>query len=73
MDGRYDNIQFSQKIMKKKGELRLTVSDIFNQAVVTYENRDSKKIFNSNTDKTFSSYKPGTTITVGFTYNLDLK
>lgn len=67
------DFQISQKIMKKKGELRLTVSDIFNQPYATYENRDSKKIFNGGVDKIFNSYKPGTTITVGFTYNLDLK
>ncbi|MBL7741285.1 MAG: TonB-dependent receptor [Chitinophagaceae bacterium] len=67
------DFQLSQKIMKKKGELRLTVSDIFNQPVATYENRDDKKTFDGTIDKTFSSYKPGTTITVGFTYNLDLK
>lgn len=67
------DFQVSQKIMKKKGEVRLTVSDIFNQPFATYENRDDKKTFNSSIDKTFSSYTPGTTITVGFTYNLDLK
>jgi hypothetical protein len=67
------DFQISQKIMKKKAEVRLTVSDIFNQPFATYENRDSKKIFNSGVDRTFSSYKPGTTITVGFIYNLNLK
>lgn len=66
------DFQLSQKIMKKKGEVRLTVSDIFNQPVLTYENRDSKKVFNDGTDKKFTSYKPGTTITVGFIYNLNL-
>ena len=66
------DVQFSQKIMKKKAELRLTISDILNQAYTTYENRDSNKTFGG-TDRTFSSYKPGTTVTVGFTYNLDLK
>ncbi|HEY6503344.1 MAG TPA: outer membrane beta-barrel protein [Chitinophagaceae bacterium] len=66
------DFQISQKIMKKKGEIRLTVGDIFNQAYATYENRDDKKTFDSGVDKTFSSYTPGTTITVGFTYNFDL-
>ncbi len=67
------DFQLSRKIMHKKGEVRLTISDIFNQAFATYENRDDKKVFNSSIDKTFSSYKPGTTITVGFTYNLNMK
>ncbi|MBC7948507.1 MAG: TonB-dependent receptor [Chitinophagaceae bacterium] len=67
------DFQISQKIMNKKGEIRLTVSDILNQGVTTYENRDTKKVYVGATDRTFSSYEPGTTITVGFTYNLDLK
>lgn len=67
------DFQVSQKVMKKKGEVRITVGDILNQAIAAYENRDSKKSFNGSTDKIFSSYKPGTTITLGFTYNLDLK
>lgn len=67
------DFQLSQKIMKKKGELRVTLADIFGQAYTAYENRDSKKIYNSGSDKIFSSHKPGTTITIGFNYNLDLK
>jgi hypothetical protein len=66
------DFQFSQKILKRKGEVRLTVSDIFNQPIETYENRNSKKSFNNGTDKTFSSFKPGTTVTVAFTYDFDL-
>ena len=58
--------------MRNKGELRLTVGDILNPAYTTYENRDSKKTYNSDTDKIFSSYKPGINITVGFNYNLGL-
>jgi hypothetical protein len=67
------DFQFSQKILKRKGEVRLTVSDIFNQPIETYENRNSAKAYNAEIDKTFSSYKPGTTFTLGFTYDFDLK
>jgi outer membrane receptor protein involved in Fe transport len=67
------DFQISQKVMNRKGEVRLTVSDIFNQSYVTYENRNTSKVYNSNTDRIFSSYKPGTTITIGFNYNFDLK
>jgi hypothetical protein len=67
------DIQISKKIMKKKGEVRLTVGDIFNQPIATYENRDSKNRFNAATDKTFSSFRPGTTFTLGFNYTFDLK
>ena len=67
------DFQISQKVMKTKGEVRLTVSDIFNNAFQTYENRDEKRTYNASTDRIFSSFKPGTTITLGFNYNFDLK
>ena len=67
------DFQFAQKIMKRKGEVRLTISDLLNQPVETYENRNSAKVFDKGVDKTFSSYKPGTTFTIGFTYDFDLK
>lgn len=67
------DFQISQKVMKQKGELRLTIGDILNQQVASYVNLDSKSNFKKGTDDFFSSYKPGTTITIGFNYNLDLK
>ena len=67
------DFQISQKIMNRKGEVRITVSDIFNQSFVTYENRNTSKVYNGGTDRIFSSFKPGTTITIGFNYNFDLK
>ena len=67
------DFQVSQKVMKKKGEVRLTVSDIFNNQYATYENRDSKKTYNAAADKFFTTYKPGTQITLGFNYNFDFK
>lgn len=67
------DFQFTQKILKRKGELRLTISDLLNQPIQTYENRNEQKAFNSDVDKTFSSFKPGTTFTIGFTYDFDFK
>jgi hypothetical protein len=67
------DFQISQKIMKRKGEIRLTVSDILNQPFAFYTNTNDKKAFEKSTDWTFSSYKPGTTFTIGFTYDFDLK
>ncbi|MFN5134504.1 MAG: carboxypeptidase regulatory-like domain-containing protein [Chitinophagaceae bacterium] len=67
------DLQFTQKILKRKGELRLTISDLLNQPIETYENRNTQKVFNSSIDKTFSSFKPGTTFTLGFTYDFDFK
>ncbi len=62
------DLQISQKILKNKGEVKLTVGDLLNQEVATYENRDTKTSFNKTNDRYFSRYKPGTTITVGFSY-----
>lgn len=70
------DVQISQKIFKRKGEVRLTVGDILNQQVATYQNTDKIKkatAYNKGIDPIFTTYKPGTTITVGFIYNLDLK
>jgi hypothetical protein len=66
------DLQFSRKVLKKNGEVRLTVSDLFNQRVATFENRDGKKVYNAAVDRTFSSFRPGTTITIGFNYNFSL-
>ncbi len=62
------DLQISQKILKNNGEVKLTVGDVLNQEVATYENRDSKTSFNKSNDKYFSRFKPGTTVTVGFSY-----
>ena len=67
------DLQLSQKVMKEKGEVKLTVKDVLGQRIAAYESRDNNKRFNEGTDKYFYSYKPGTTFTIGFTYNLDLK
>lgn len=67
------DFQISKKIFQKKGEIKVTIGDLLNQGVVTYQNVDSPKIYKKGTDIIFSSYKPGTTITVGFSYDLDLK
>jgi TonB-dependent receptor len=67
------DIQLTKKVLKGKGDIRLTISDIFNQPIETYENRDAAKTFNATNDKTFSSFRPGTTITIAFTYDFDLK
>ena len=67
------DLQLSQKIMKRKGEIRLTVSDLLNQPIQTYENRNNPKKYDRGIDKAFSSFTPGTTFTVAFTYDFDLK
>jgi hypothetical protein len=66
------DFQVSKKILNKRGELRLTVADIFNNDYYFYENVNSQKAFNEGTDRLFNAYKPGTTFTVGFTYDFNI-
>ncbi len=66
------DIQVSKKVLDKKGEIKLSVSDILNQKIMYYENVDNARKYNKNVDRIFSSYKPGATITLGFTYDFDL-
>jgi len=67
------DFQITQKVIKERGEVRLTIGDLLNQQYATYENReDSKRTYQSSTDKYFSRYKPGTTFTIGFNYKFNL-
>jgi outer membrane receptor protein involved in Fe transport len=66
------DFQISKRVFNKKGEVRLSISDILNQDFMFYENVDSKRSYDKATDRIFSSYKPGSTITLGFTYDFDL-
>ncbi len=67
------DFQISQKVMKGNGEVRLNISDVLNQVVATYENRNSSKAYQKDVDRTFSSFRPGTTFSIAFSYNFNLK
>lgn len=62
--------QISQKIIKKKGEIRLNVSDILNKTLYFYQNADSKTSFQKNTDAYRFTRKYGTTFSLSFNYSL---
>lgn len=66
------DIQISKKILDQKGELKLTVGDILNKSLLFYENVDNGRAYKKGTDRVFSSYKPGSTISLGFTYDFSL-
>jgi hypothetical protein len=66
------DFQVSRKILKQQGELKLTVGDALNSSYYFYENIDVQKSYNNKADRLFYSYKPGTTFTVGFTYDFNL-
>lgn len=66
------DLQISKRVFDNRGEIKLTCSDLLNPAYYFYENTDTKKAFNSGADRLFYSFKPGTTITVGFTYDFNI-
>ncbi|WP_276504967.1 TonB-dependent receptor [Terrimonas pollutisoli] len=66
------DFQLAKKVFNKKGEIKITWADLLNPAFYFYENVDKKKAFSEGTDRLFNSYKPGSTITVGFTYDFNL-
>ncbi len=66
------DLQVSKKIMKRKAEIKLNISDIFNQKLVMYQNMDNNKSYDQSVDRVINSVKFGTTISVGFSYNLPL-
>jgi hypothetical protein len=66
------DLQISRKVFNKKGEVKLTWSDMLNNPYYFYENTDSRKAFSEGSDRLFYSYKPGSTITLGFTYDFNL-
>lgn len=68
------DLQLSKRILGNKGELKASVSDLLNNKYAFYDNPSSKAGFNfSQGDRINYSYTPGTTITIGFTYDFDLK
>ncbi|MBY0476913.1 MAG: carboxypeptidase-like regulatory domain-containing protein [Chitinophagaceae bacterium] len=64
------DLQFGMKVLKNRGELRVTASDLLNQKFFFYENVDNKKAYNKSTDRLWNSYTPGTTVSVTFSYDL---
>lgn len=68
------DMSISKKLWDNKGELKLNVSDLLNNQFAFYDNPTSKAGYDFNGgDRINYAYRPGTTITLGFTYNFDLK
>jgi hypothetical protein len=67
------DLQVSKKVMAGKGEWKLTVSDLLNNKFAFYDNPTEKASYDFNGgDRINYAYRPGTTVTVGFTYDFDL-
>ncbi len=68
------DIQLSKKVLNNKGEWKITISDLLNNQFAFYDNPSSKAAYQYNQgDRINYAYKPGTTVTVSFNYDFDLK
>lgn len=68
------DLQVSKKVFNSKGEWKITVSDLLNNKYAFYDNPSSKAGYSFNGgDRINYAYSPGTTITVGFSYDFDFK
>lgn len=67
------DLQLSRKVMQNKGEIKVNFADILNNAYLLYENVDTRSAYQPGVDRMFNSWKPGSTITIGFTYDFGLK
>jgi TonB dependent receptor/Carboxypeptidase regulatory-like domain/TonB-dependent Receptor Plug Domain len=68
------DLMVSKKLWENKGELKLTVANLLNAKYAFYDNPTTKAGYDfDGGDRINYSYKPGTVITLGFTYNFDLK
>lgn len=68
------DLQVSKKVFNNKGEWKITVSDLLNNKYAFYDNPSSKAGYSfEEGDRINYAYSPGTTITVGFSYDFDLK
>ncbi|MDQ3277086.1 MAG: outer membrane beta-barrel protein, partial [Bacteroidota bacterium] len=68
------DIQASRKVLAGNGELKLTVSDIFNNQFAFYDNPSGKAGYRfAQGDRINYGYKQGTTVTIGFTFDFSVK
>ena len=66
------DIQLSKKVLAGQGEIRINFQDILNNAFYFYENVNENTAFQEGVDRLFNSYKQGSTISVGFTYDFNI-
>ncbi|HMW27524.1 MAG TPA: hypothetical protein PKC51_12820, partial [Ferruginibacter sp.] len=64
------DLQLAKKVLKKKGEFRLNISDIINKKQYFYQNTNDKLSFQKNTDAFRFTRTYGTTFSITFNYSL---
>ncbi len=63
------DLQIGKKILNTKGELRLSVSDLFNTKAIFYNDLDGNKKYNEGKDAFAIKRKYGTNVSLTFGYN----
>lgn len=67
------DIQVAKRILKGNGELKFTASDLFNNRFIFYDNPSGDRRLNPAAgDRINYAFRPGTTYTLGFTYDFKL-
>lgn len=65
------DLQIAKKILKKKGEIKLNISDIFNQQANFYHDLDNNKKYAAHSKDVLSiSRNYGTNFTIAFSYSI---
>lgn len=64
------DLQLSKKVLKKKGEVKLSIADIINKTQYFYQNAGGKRSFQKDTDAYRFTRKYGTTYGITFNYSL---
>ncbi len=67
------DLQVAKKVLQNRGEFKITWSDMLNAPYYFYENVGTKKAYNKKTDRLFNSFRPGSMISVGFTYDFNFE
>ncbi len=66
--------QVSRRILSNRGEIKLTISDLFNNQFAFYDNATTKAGYDfAGGDRINYAYRPGTNVLLGFTYDFALK
>ncbi|MFM2139598.1 MAG: hypothetical protein RJA57_1905 [Bacteroidota bacterium] len=66
------DLQIAKRVFKERAEFKFTWADLLNPAYYFYENIDARKAFSKGSDRLFSRYTPGSTITLAFTYDFSI-
>jgi outer membrane receptor protein involved in Fe transport len=64
------DLQFAKKVLHKKGEVKLNISDLLNSKRYFYQNTDDKISFTKQTDVSRFERTFGTTFSISFNYSI---